>query len=284
MHDDGLEIFAVIKDKNGKRGRLNLALAIMPDSGSNPRMEAEKLRIALEKSTMAGSSSADIQKDSFISNLVHQIRRPLDTILTSAPQIVKSGGDKFDDDRRLVESVNREAERIKNILCKCSSYALAGTGEPEKISATSLIQIIKSIISEKGYDQSRISYRYTDGLADSEIMIDAGRLREAIHQVLENAFEAVDENTGAVEIAIGRNDEFVEISIRNNGSAIRPELLRKVKEPFFSTREGGSGLGLAIVEKICRANGGKLQIAGPSPGGTSVTISFPRKERLIIKE
>ncbi|NIP43684.1 MAG: ATP-binding protein [candidate division Zixibacteria bacterium] len=224
MHDDGLEIFAVIKDKNCKRGRLNLALAILPESSSNPRLEAEKLSIALEKSAKKGKSS--------------------------------------------------------------SGYAAEAKASNQAISATTLTGIIKSVISKSGYAQRQISCRYYDGLADSEIMIGTDQVREVIDQILTRVREATPEHSGIVEIDLSRDEEIVQICIiiKDNRSKIRPELLRMVKEPHTSTREGGSGLDLAVAESICRANGGKLQIDSPANGATRVKISFPRKERPNIKE
>jgi signal transduction histidine kinase len=279
IHDDGLKIFAIVRDKNGKRGRLNLALAIMPGSSTSSHAETEKLRNALEKAGKPEDKAVDLKRDSFIASLIHQVRNPLATILISASQMeTKQGGELDDDDRMLVEFINREAERIEYMLSKYSHYAHAGMRESDTICASELIENIKDIISDKGYDKTRISYRFSDGLADSKIMADPNQISEGLNQVLENAFEAFESGNGSVEIGVGRDDQNITISVKDNGPGIRPELLRKVKEPFFSTKEGGSGLGLSIAEKICIAHGGGLRIESSEGNGARVTLIFPRKE------
>ncbi|MBD3217440.1 MAG: hypothetical protein GF310_04130 [candidate division Zixibacteria bacterium] len=279
IHDDGLEIFAIIRDKNGKRGRLNLGLAIMPGSSSSSHSEAEKLRNALEKAGKPEDKAVDLKRDSFISSLIHQVRNPLATILISASQMEAKQGNEFDDDDcMLVEFINREAERIEYMLCKYSHYAHAGMHESETICASELVENIKDIILDKGYDKTRISYRFSDGLSDSKIMADRNQISEGLNQILENAFEAFEAENGSVEIGVGRDDQDITISVKDNGPGIRPELLRKVKEPFFSTKEGGSGLGLSIAEKICIAHEGGLRIESSEGNGTRVTLILPRKE------
>jgi two-component system NtrC family sensor kinase len=105
-----------------------------------------------------------------------------------------------------------------------------------------------------------------------EIVGDAHQLQQVFLNVLNNAYDAVREagRPGRIEIETARRGEFVEISIRDNGTGIsQPEL---IFDPFFTTKEvgKGTGLGLSICYGIVREHGGEIlcENNGVAPGCT----------------
>jgi two-component system sensor histidine kinase AtoS len=69
------------------------------------------------------------------------------------------------------------------------------------------------------------------------------------------------------------------VEVRYNGAGIRPEDLRQVLEPFFSTKPGGTGLGLAIANRIVERHGGAMEIESRVGVGTTLRLWLPRAER-----
>jgi signal transduction histidine kinase len=65
------------------------------------------------------------------------------------------------------------------------------------------------------------------------------------------------------------------LGVSDTGEGIAPETLRRVREPFFTTKASGTGLGIPICEKILAAHNGKLQIKSDVGKGTTVEIVFP---------
>ncbi len=67
----------------------------------------------------------------------------------------------------------------------------------------------------------------------------------------------------------------MEIELRDSGAGIAPELLSRIEEPFFTTKQDGHGLGLAICRSIVRENEGRLTFDSESDRGTHVRILLP---------
>jgi signal transduction histidine kinase len=92
-------------------------------------------------------------------------------------------------------------------------------------------------------------------------------LQHIVLNLVRNAFEAMAETGGRVDIALRRGDGGggggVEMAIADDGPGIPPDLLSTVQEPFFSTRPGGTGLGLALCRALAWQNGGSLLIESP---------------------
>jgi signal transduction histidine kinase len=96
-------------------------------------------------------------------------------------------------------------------------------------------------------------------------------LREVMLNVLENARLA---NAGHVVVRAGPADEWVSITVEDDGDGIPAEVLPRVFEPQFSARTSGSGLGLAITKRLVDSWGGRIRLERREPRGTIVTIAL----------
>lgn len=93
---------------------------------------------------------------------------------------------------------------------------------------------------------------------------------------LTNAKEAIlaSDAAGEIRIRISKNDDTVTVSIRDNGGGISPEVLPKVFDPYFTTKESGSGVGLYMSKMIMKNMGGDIAI-GNIEGGAEAFLSLP---------
>jgi signal transduction histidine kinase len=94
--------------------------------------------------------------------------------------------------------------------------------------------------------------------------------------VLENAFEAMNSG-GAINIITDndfKNNRIV-IRISDTGKGIPEEIINKVFEPFFTSKEAGVGLGLAISHQIVTAHNGEIYFSDNSDKGTDCIIKLP---------
>ncbi len=100
---------------------------------------------------------------------------------------------------------------------------------------------------------------------------------------LTNAKEAITagNQTGAIHIEIGKNDSVATVTIRDNGGGIPPEVLPKVFDPYFTTKESGSGVGLYMSKMIMKNMGGDIAIRNIE-GGAEAFLSLPLAESLDI--
>jgi len=102
------------------------------------------------------------------------------------------------------------------------------------------------------------------------------QINQIFLNLLTNAADAIEE-TGDIVLRTVAEDGNVRISISDTGSGIPPDVLSKIRDPFFTTKEvgKGTGLGLSIVDQIVTAHGGELVIESEVGSGTTVTLVLP---------
>ena len=107
-------------------------------------------------------------------------------------------------------------------------------------------------------------------------MADAEELQQIFFNIFNNALQAVD-GSGQLNVSTRKNKKFIEIIIEDNGPGMPREILRKVFNPFFSTKmQGkGTGLGLNITQRLVEKYAGKIEIHSKEGEGTKVSIYFP---------
>ena len=109
-------------------------------------------------------------------------------------------------------------------------------------------------------------------------------LQHIVLNLVNNSLEAMGEQGSRVVISTRwAGDGEARLMVRDDGPGIRPELLDKVQEPFFSTKHGGIGLGLAICRALAWQNGGGLEIASAAGEGTRVTSSCGSPARMALE-
>ena len=108
------------------------------------------------------------------------------------------------------------------------------------------------------------------------VLGDPAQLRQVIHNLLQNAQDALVENRAPRIVvrseAIG---SMVRLSISDNGTGFPENLMKRAFEPYVTTKPKGTGLGLVIVKKIVEEHGGEVAIANIAPEGARVTITLP---------
>lgn len=103
-------------------------------------------------------------------------------------------------------------------------------------------------------------------------------LEQIVHNLLMNAMQALDELPAGerqLRLAVEREGAQGVLRVSDNGRGIAPELLPRIFEPFFSTREGGLGLGLSLCETLASAMGGSLAAEPSPPRGARFTLRLP---------
>jgi signal transduction histidine kinase len=87
--------------------------------------------------------------------------------------------------------------------------------------------------------------------------------------------QATDGN-GEVQITRSYEGKFVRLDVRDNGPGIEEEIMERIFEPFYSTKEKGSGLGLAISRRLIEKLGGRIKIRSAKGNGATLTILLPK--------
>ena len=184
------------------------------------------------------------------------------------------------------EDVIEGAERISSIVKDLREYSRKSRKEEFKSE-----DIIEVILSAKSLFLKFYGRREIDIIlhAPSEpivIYINKSRIEQVIINLLHNAALALEDATDKrieVNARYCKDGDAIEITVSDKGVGIRPEYLKHLTDPFFTTRssDGGSGLGLAMCNKIVHDHGGDLVFESEFGAGTTVKIFLPVKSRKL---
>jgi two-component system sensor histidine kinase HydH len=202
----------------------------------------------------------------------HEIRNPLGIIRSSA-ELLKKKVTKIDPSNTIPDIIVEEANRLNRIITDFINFAKPRSPNltPCRIEEVidKNITFLAVQIEEKGY---QIKQNYQNSLP--EIQADAAMLYQSFLNILINAMQAMP-NGGCIEISISANEKIVTISFEDEGQGITEEVLDKIWDPFFTTKEMGTGLGLGVVKNIIESHGGSIQIQNRTSRGARVTVELP---------
>ncbi len=129
---------------------------------------------------------------------------------------------------------------------------------------------------------ARIAWEPAGADAAIEIEADPVQLQQALVNLLKNGAEAAGRG-GTVSVEIKTvEDDRVALEITDDGPGISPEMLDRIFNPFFTTKDRGTGLGLAIVHRIVEAHGGNIRAANREQGGARFLMSLPRRQAVDV--
>lgn len=100
-------------------------------------------------------------------------------------------------------------------------------------------------------------------------------LELALYCLLDNAYDAVDQDARRVRVRVEGGPGAVRIEVHDDGPGVSPELRLSAREPFASTKPGHVGLGLTIARRIARTRGGALTLEPREQGGTVAVLELP---------
>ena len=103
-------------------------------------------------------------------------------------------------------------------------------------------------------------------------------LEQIIHNLLTNALQALDQvpaSERSLSVKLQSEQGQGALTVNDSGPGIPPEMVPRIFEPFFSTREQGLGLGLSLCESLAAAMGGQLGVQPRAPRGAAFTLRLP---------
>ena len=110
---------------------------------------------------------------------------------------------------------------------------------------------------------------------DLSIIADKAKVKIVLRNILTNSIESIADR-GKIDITILSSEKEVKISIADSGSGIKENMLDRIFEPYFSTKDAGTGLGLPIAKKIVEDHGGRIQASLNKPKGLRIEVTLPK--------
>lgn len=199
--------------------------------------------------------------------IAHEIRNPLTAIKGFAQFLTEGKTSSYG------EVILGELERIDSIVNDLLVLAKPQTTIVESIN---LVNIIKSVAALLKPQAEELNIVLNESYQTTEIMVkcEPDKIKQVLINIIKNSIEAMPTG-GMISITLKKENNFINLSVSDEGIGIPEDRLAKVGEPFFSTKEKGTGLGMMICNKIIKNHGGNLQIKSKEGEGTNVTIFLP---------
>ncbi|HKB58936.1 MAG TPA: ATP-binding protein [Gallionellaceae bacterium] len=208
--------------------------------------------------------------------LAHEIKNPLTPIQLSAERLQHKLSEKLDEQdaqmlQRATRTIVSQVTALKNMVVEFADYARAPSPKMTPVDMHQLLQEVLGL-----YEAANIPVILHLEAGQTRVTGDATRLRQVVHNLLQNAQDALQDAT-APEIVIGSASAagMLQVWVQDNGHGFPENLLARAFDPYVTTKLKGTGLGLAIVKKIVEEHGGAIEIQNMAPGGTRVSFTLP---------
>lgn len=222
----------------------------------------------LEEAMRLNDRLASIGK--LAAGLAHEIRNPLASMCGSIELLRDIPGLK-EQDRRLMQIVLREGERLEQLVRDFLAFARPQLPELNTVDAGAAVEetlaIFRREVEARGMSM--------DARIEPALFVraDADQLKQVLWNLLRNAAEAMNAD-GKILVRLVRDGAHVVLEVEDSGLGIAASDLPHVFDPFFTTKESGTGLGLSIVHRIVEGHGGRVDVRSLPGQGTTFRIEL----------
>ncbi|MDP4301846.1 sensor histidine kinase [Leptothrix discophora] len=229
--------------------------------------------------------------------VAHEIKNPLTPIQLSAERLRHKLEAKLSEPdaqmlERSVSTIVNQVQAMKTLVNEFRDYARLPAAQ---LVALDLNELVGEVLGLYGQhlESGRLEARLAGDLPP--LIGDASQLRQVIHNLVQNALDAVAERGEAGHVVVcteaAQHDDgslrSVRLKVQDNGAGFSEALLKRAFEPYVTTKSRGTGLGLAVVRKIVEEHGARIQLGNladltpvqpgsPPRSGAQVSISFSR--------
>jgi signal transduction histidine kinase len=268
------------EEMRAETDRVNQEVAALNNNLSQKLVE---LKLAQDELLNKGKLE---QLGQLTATVAHEIRNPLGAVRTSAFLIARKLNGKNTGIEPQLERINNGVARCDMIITQLLDFSR--TKEVQTQTAE-LDDWLEKILKEDGDSlPGALGLDCRLGLGATQVNFDSTRLRRAILNLINNASEAMlgkDKDAAQFEtidpqvtISTHIRGDDVCIDVTDNGPGMPAEVLARIREPLFTTKNFGTGLGIPAVEQISIQHGGRLEIQSQPGVGSTFTICLPLKK------
>jgi heavy metal sensor kinase len=224
---------------------------------------------------------AFIRQKRFVSDASHELRSPLTVIRGHAQLLRKRGRTNPELFEESVENIVEEADRLERLITDMLllAYSQELPGERHTFDLAPLLQQVYDELSPL-YPQLKLDLAESPLLARGE----PDSVKRVVLNLADNALRLVN-NEGRVQIGARPADEWVELTVTDNGPGIEAQHIPYLFDRFYRidharNRSGGSGLGLAISKELVEKQGGDIRVSSQPGKGTRFVVRLVNAEKL----
>ncbi|AOC90819.1 PAS domain-containing protein [Bacillus amyloliquefaciens] len=227
------------------------------------RKQTEELMLKSEKLSIAGQLAAGI---------AHEIRNPL-TAIKGFLQLMKP---TMEENEHYFEIVFSELSRIELILSELLMLAKPQhNAVKERVNLKKIISEVTALLETQA--NLKGIFIKTDYERDSMFINgDQNQLKQVFINLIKNAVESMPDG-GTVHILMTEDEYSVNVTVKDEGDGIPENVLKRIGEPFLTTKEKGTGLGLMVTFNLIKNHQGAIQVDSKPDKGTAFHITFPKQ-------
>lgn len=209
--------------------------------------------------------------------IAHEIRNPLASISGSIQLLGSAFSSPQAEEQRLMAIALREIDRLNGLITEFLDFVRPETLKDDPVELNSLIRDVAEMIKYNKLIRQDVQQALRLVPID-DIAGNRDKLKQALLNIVINAYQAMQDTPNpAINIETGKREGRVFVKIRDNGCGIDEAGLRKIFEPFHTTKPKGTGLGLAVTHKIIENHGGEIFVESAKGVGTEFTLEFPTR-------
>ena len=213
--------------------------------------------------------------------LAHEIKNPLTPIQLSAERLaMKLEGKVAPPEKAVldksVRTIVEQVDAMKHLVNEFRDYARLPTAQLVPVDINAVVRDILGL-----YEHTEIPVQRDLAEDCPPVLADAPQVRQMLHNLVQNAQDAMVGTTGASVLVRTRRSEsgqWVRLTVIDQGAGFAEHILKRAFEPYVTSKARGTGLGLAVVKKMMDEHGGQVDISNRVEGGkvvgAQVSLSF----------
>jgi len=213
-------------------------------------------------------------------SITHEVRNPLSSIGLNTElleeELADVPGEKGTEARALCRAIQTEVERLTAITEEYLSFARL---PKPKLHPHDVNSIVENLVD---FEREQLTLRDVEiethlAVALPRVDIDDQQIRQALLNLLRNAADALSEIGGgkvSVSTRLAAGGDRVQIIVADDGPGMAADMVAKVFDPFFSTKDGGTGLGLALTLQIVSEHGGRIDVESTPGHGARFVVTL----------
>lgn len=228
------------------------------------RKHSEELLHRQDKLAAVGQLAAGV---------AHEIRNPLTSMKGYAEFLLLD--EEKEERKEFIDIILDEIDRVDSIV---EDFMVLAKPKAIQLEEENIIPIIENVISLLEFEARKrnVAIHFQPQEPIIQIECDENRMKQVFLNFIKNGIEAMPDG-GKIIISIDNIDDKIQISIRDTGIGIPQDKLKKIGDPFYTTKKNGNGLGLMVSFKIIESHHGRVYIESELNKGTTFNIILPAK-------
>lgn len=251
-------------------GQLSGFILLFQDLTEIYRLESEVRQV--EKMAAVGQLAAGI---------AHEIRNPLASISGSVELLFSLLKSQTEDENKLMSIVMKEIGRLNGLISEFLDFVKPEGAVETPIQINEVIQSVIDLTKMNANLNHKIKLA-VDSKSQRSILGNFNKLKQAVLNIVINAYQAMEKKeSGSITVKTFDLEDRVVLKIKDEGMGISEGNIKRIFEPFHTTKKSGTGLGLAVTHKILEVHRAKVYVDSVLDKGTEFTIEFPSNQQVV---